>query len=267
MVNEVGPPTSANHPRRSAVSFIRVYLCSSVVALLLLLPAAAQRDDEARFRRLREQMVEQQLATSRFTGADPVRSRRVLEAMRKVPRHRFVPAQMVPYAYEDRPLPIGHGQTISQPYIVGRMTELVEPKESDRVLEIGTGSGYQAAVLAELVREVYTIEIVEPLGREAAERLVALGYKNVEVRIGNGYHGWPEKAPFDAIVVTAAPGHIPPPLLEQLAPGGRMIIPVGATTETQMLMLVTKGSGGPQDIRTRSIIPVRFVPFVGVPEP
>lgn len=221
---------------------------------------AAQSEEQ--FRALREAMVREQLAAERWTGAPAVRDPRVLEVMRRVPRHRFVPPEMVPHAYEDRPLPIGHGQTISQPYIVAKMTELVEPKAEHRALEIGTGSGYQAAVLAELVKEVYTIEIVEPLGRAAAERLRALGYRNVFTRIGDGYQGWPEKAPFDIIVVTAAPERIPPALIEQLRPGGKMILPMGRAWQTQILTLVTKGSRGPMDYTAREIMPVAFVPMV-----
>jgi len=165
-----------------------------------------------------------------------------------------------PDAYEDRPLPIGYGQTISQPYIVAKMTELAEPKKTDRALEIGTGSGYQAAVLSRLVAEVYTIEIVEPLGREAHERLRAFGYRNVEVRIGDGYQGWPEKAPFDIILVTAAPEQIPPKLVEQLKPGGRLVLPVGPNFQTQWLKVVTKNEKG--EVRTREVMPVVFVPMV-----
>ena len=195
-----------------------------------------------------------------------MRDARVLEALRQTPRHRFVPAALVPHAYEDRPLPIGYGQTISQPYIVAKMTELLEPKKEDRALEIGTGSGYQAAVLSPLVAEVYTMEIIEPLGIAARERLAALGYKNVEVRIGDGYYGWPEKAPFDCIIVTAAANHIPPPLVEQLKPGGRMVIPVGNPFQTQTLVLVSKGRKGPRDIQVRSLMPVAFVPLVGGPK-
>lgn len=178
--------------------------------------------EEEKFRQLREDMVRTQIAQSK-SGAPAVRDSRVLQVMRQVPRHRFVPPAMVPYAYEDSPLPIGYGQTISEPYIVAKMTELTEAKPSDRALEVGTGSGYQAAVLASLVAEVYTIEIVEPLGIAARERLRALGYKNVEVRIGDGYQGWPEKAPFGIILVTAAAEKIPPLLIEQLKPGGRMM--------------------------------------------
>jgi protein-L-isoaspartate(D-aspartate) O-methyltransferase len=227
----------------------------------LLVPLAAQDREEERFRRQRETLVTL-LASERWTGGEPVRSARVLEAIRKVPRHKLVPAAQARYAYEDRPLPIGYGQTISQPYIVAKMTELLEPKPTDRVLEVGTGSGYQAAVLAELVAEVYTMEIIEPLGRLAEQRLRELGYTNIHVRIGDGYLGWPEKAPFDAVIVTAAPDHVPEPLLEQLKPGGRMVIPVGARYQTQELLLITKGSKGPRDIRIQRVMPVIFVPLV-----
>ena len=206
--------------------------------------------------------MREQIASPRWTGSDAVYDARVLQAMRQTPRHRFVPPSQVPYAYEDRPLPIGYGQTISQPYIVAKMTELVEPKKGDRALEIGTGSGYQAAVLSLLVADVYTIEIIEPLGRAAQERLRSLGYRNIEMRVGDGYYGWPEKAPFDAIVVTAAANHVPPPLIEQLKPGGRMVIPVGNPFQTQTLVLVTKGHKGPRDIRVRNLMPVAFVPLV-----
>lgn len=221
----------------------------------------AQGDEEG-FRKQREEMVRTQLAGWRW-GAEAVRDARVLEAFGQVPRHRFVATALVRYAYEDRPLPIGYGQTISQPYIVAKMTELVEPKQDHHALEIGTGSGYQAAILSRLLADVYTIEIIEPLGVAARERLAALGYRNVNVRVGDGYYGWPEKAPFDCIVVTAAANHIPPPLIEQLKPGGRMVIPIGNPFQTQRLMLVTKGSKGPRDIRVQDIMPVSFVPLVG----
>ena len=179
--------------------------------------------------------------------------------MRSVPRHLFVPEDRRRQAYEDHPLPIGYGQTISQPYIVAYMTELIEPRASHRVLEIGTGSGYQAAVLAEIVDSVYTIEIVPELAESAAERLDRLGYDNVRVRQADGYFGWEEHAPFDAIVVTAAAEHIPPPLVAQLKDGGRMVIPVGSPFRTQTLMLVEKGRRG--RVTTKSLAPVRFVPF------
>ena len=239
-----------------------VPLCLSLAAFTFLF---AQGDEET-FRKRREEMVGTQIASPRWSGSEAVRDARVLEALRQTPRHRFVPAALVPHAYEDRPLPIGYGQTISQPYIVAKMTELLEPKKEDRALEIGTGSGYQAAVLSPLVAEVYTMEIIEPLGIAARERLAALGYKNVEVRIGDGYYGWPEKAPFDCIIVTAAANHIPPPLVEQLKPGGRMVIPVGNPFQTQTLVLVSKGRKGPRDIQVRSLMPVAFVPLVGGPK-
>ncbi len=182
----------------------------------------------------------------------------VLQAMRTVRRHLFVPENETENAYNDNPLPIGHGQTISQPYIVAYMTEIVEPEPDDRVLEIGTGSGYQAAVLSKIVKEVYTIEIIPELGNAAAKRLNNLGYDNVEVKIADGYYGWEEHAPFDAIVVTAAAEFIPPPLIKQLKEDGKMIIPVGSPFRTQSLMLVEKEDG---ETKTKNLMPVRFVPF------
>lgn len=205
--------------------------------------------------RARELMVRQQIA------ARGVRDQRVLEAMRKVPRHLFVPLAMQPFAYVDMPLPIGHEQTISQPYIVAFMTEALALKPQDRVLEVGTGSGYQAAVLSLLVQEVYSIEIVEPLATQAAGRLRRLGYANVKVRAGDGYRGWPGAAPFDAIMVTAAPDHIPQPLLEQLAVGGRLILPVGRGLQT-----LTRIRRTPTGFKKEKLIPVRFVPMTGEAE-
>ena len=187
-----------------------------------------------------------------------VKDSATLSALRKVPRHSFVPTNQVANAYEDRPLPIGYGQTISQPYIVAYMTEIIKPKPGQKVLEIGTGSGYQAAVLAEIVSKVYTIEIVEELGKQATTRLKILNYKNIEVKTADGYYGWKEHAPFDAIVVTAAAEYIPTPLKEQLKDGGRMIIPVGSPYMTQQLMLIEKTG---DKYRTTSKMPVRFVPF------
>jgi protein-L-isoaspartate(D-aspartate) O-methyltransferase len=184
----------------------------------------------------------------------------VRAALGKVERHRFVPPGQVAAAYRNRPLPIGAGQTISQPYIVALSTDLVQPRAGQRVLEVGTGSGYQAAVLAEIVGQVYTIEIIPALGKSAADRLRALGYANVEVRIGDGYAGWPEKAPFDAIVVTAAAPRVPQALVEQLKPGGRMVIPVGPSEAAQELLLISKRADGTTE--TRSVLPVRFVPLV-----
>jgi protein-L-isoaspartate(D-aspartate) O-methyltransferase len=244
----------------------RISLCVLACALALLACAAQQLTTDE-YRALREAMVREQIAAPRFSGAPPVRDARVLDAMHRTPRHLFVPPSLAAQAYEDRPLPIGYGQTISQPYMVAIMTELLETKREYRVLEIGTGSGYQAAVLSPLVAEVYTIEIVEPLGRDARERLQKLGFKNIAVRIGDGYLGWPEKAPFDRIVVTAGADHIPMPLVEQLVPGGRMVIPVGPSGELQILKLVVKGSRGPRDFRVENVMPVRFVPLVREKKP
>ena len=203
-------------------------------------------------RAARERMVEEQIA------ARGVRDPAVLAAMRSVPRDRFVPAEVRRDAYTDGPLAIGHGQTISQPYIVALMTELARPAREMKVLEVGTGSGYQAAVLAECVREVLSIEIVEPLARRADALLKELGYRNVRVRVGDGYDGWPEEAPFDAILVTAAPDRIPQPLLDQLRVGGRLVIPVGGGR--QDLVVVTRTESG---YERRTEIPVRFVPMTG----
>jgi protein-L-isoaspartate(D-aspartate) O-methyltransferase len=200
-------------------------------------------------------MVERQL---RGRGiSDP----RTLRAMASVPREKFVPAELRARAYDDRPLPIGYGQTISQPYIVALMTEQIQPKAGQRVLEIGTGSGYQAAVLSELVAEVYSIEIVRPLAQRAEGVLRELGYKNVHVKAGDGYKGWPEHAPFDAIIVTAAPDHVPKPLVEQLREGGRMIIPVGESGAQNLYLLVKQGG----QVKQTAVIPVKFVPFTRDP--
>jgi protein-L-isoaspartate(D-aspartate) O-methyltransferase len=187
----------------------------------------------------------------------------VLTAMREVPRHLFVPEAVRAAAYQNRPLEIGHGQTISQPYIVALMTHLLRVEPGHRVLEVGTGSGYQAAVLARLAARVWSIEIVEPLAREASERLRALGHANVTVRAGDGYAGWPEEAPFDRIIVTAAAPHIPRPLIAQLRRGGRMVIPVTTGSRGDRLMLVTKDAAG--RVRTRALLPVRFVPLTRLP--
>ncbi|HSN70868.1 MAG TPA: protein-L-isoaspartate(D-aspartate) O-methyltransferase, partial [Steroidobacteraceae bacterium] len=186
---------------------------------------------------------------------------RVLDAMASTPRHEFVRPGDQSLAYLNRPLPIGYGQTISQPYIVAVMTDLLDPDGECRALEIGTGSGYQAAVLSEVCAEVYTIEIVEPLGIAARARLERLDYDNVHVRIGDGYYGWPDAGPFDVIVVTAVASHVPPPLIAQLRPGGRMVLPVGSPYTTQQLVLVRKLENG--RITTRQILPVAFVPLTG----
>ena len=190
-----------------------------------------------------------------------VRDHRLLDAMRKVRREAFVAPGTEDRAYADSPLPIGAGQTISQPYIVALMTEALEMKPGAKVLEIGTGSGYQAAVLFEQTPSVFTMEIIGALGNEAQERLQKLGYSTVKVRVGDGYFGWPEEAPFDGIIVTCAAGHIPPPLIAQLREGGRMVIPVGGVYEVQRLMVVTKDNQG--KVRTRELLPVRFVPMTG----
>jgi len=194
--------------------------------------------------------------------ADPIGERgnpRVLAAMRDTPRHLFVPPSQRLYAYDDRPLPIGEDQTISQPSLVALMTHLLRPEADDVVLEVGTGSGYQAAILSRLVDQVYTIEIVGPLARQAAERLAKLGYANVHIRQGDGYAGWPEHAPFDGIIVTAGAPHVPKPLLDQLKPGGRMVIPVGPAHAIQQLKLIEKDARG--RLREEVVIPVRFVPL------
>jgi len=211
---------------------------------------ARSADDD--FAALRDAMVRSQIERR------GVRQASVLEAMARVPRHRFVPEKIAARAYEDRPLSIGHGQTISQPYIVGLMTELLAIDGHERVLEIGTGSGYQAAILAEVAAQVYTIEILKPLAEAARKLLSEMAYDNVEVRHGDGYVGWPEEAPFDCIILTAAPPEIPQPLLDQLAPGGRLVAPVGDLN--QDLVLVTKEADG---VTRTSVLPVRFVPMTG----
>jgi protein-L-isoaspartate(D-aspartate) O-methyltransferase len=229
----------------SVVSF------SFCIASLVVGLATAQ--DEAAFARARQQMVERDLKGRDITDA------RVLWAMGKVPRHRFVRATLAGEAYADRALPIDEGQTISQPYIVALMTELLELRGPERVLEVGTGSGYQAAVLAELVKEVYTIEILPGLARSATARLRALGYWNVEVLAGDGYQGWPEKAPFDGIIVTAGASHIPQPLVDQLKEGGRLVIPVDVPGGYQELIQGRKERG---KLSTKRVAPVRFVPLI-----
>ncbi len=206
-----------------------------------------------RYQQQRERMVKQHLASR---GID---DKNVLKAMRTVERHKLVPPNMQSYAYDDRPLPIGKGQTISQPFIVAYMTQAINPKPGMKVLEIGTGSGYQAAVLAEIVDEVYTIETVEPLAKSAKKRLIEMGYDNIHFRVGDGFYGWEEHAPYDAIIVTAAPEEIPPRLAEQLKVGGKMIIPVGPMSASQELRLVTKQKNG--KLKIKNLMPVRFVLF------
>ena len=238
----------------------RLILTVAVSMLLLAAAGAQERDYAADRQRMIDAIVALAKRSPAPTEGDGIHPS-VLEAMREVPRHELVSDNVRAAAYENRPLPIGYGQTISQPYIVALMTELAKPDEDDVVLEVGTGSGYQAAVISRLVRRVYTIEIVEPLARQAEERLRGLGYHNITVRQGDGYHGWPEHAPFDAILVTAAASHIPPPLVAQLKPGGRMVIPVGPPFMAQNLMLIEKEPDG--KVHTRALLPVSFVPLTG----
>jgi protein-L-isoaspartate(D-aspartate) O-methyltransferase len=234
-----------------------------VFVLLLMMNSACSgsngdsdlKNSDKQLENLRVEMIERQIK------ARGVRDPLVLDAMLKVKRHQFVLPGQEGEAYEDAPLPIGEGQTISQPYIVALMTELARVSSKSKVLEIGTGSGYQAAILGEIAAEVYTIEILEGLGNKAKERLAQSGYKNVHVRIGDGYQGWPEEAPFDAVIVTAAPDHLPQPLLDQLKPDGRLVIPIGEYY--QELEVITKTKDG---VHREKIIPVRFVPMTGEAE-
>jgi protein-L-isoaspartate(D-aspartate) O-methyltransferase len=231
----------------------RSWIIAAAAVLLLLLAGIGEADDK--YSSDRERMVRYQIE---LRG---VKDKRVLAAMREVPRHLFVPERIRGKAYEDHPLPIGLGQTISQPYIVAFMTELLKLKPEDKVFELGTGSAYQAAVASKVAAEVYTVEIYGELATKAGERLEKLGFNNVHAREGDGYYGWPEAAPFDAIIVTAAADHIPPPLIRQLKPGGRLVIPLGSPFTVQQLVMVTKDEAGKVD--TRPIIAVRFVPLLG----
>ena len=231
------------------------------ITLLLLSAAALAGDEYAQARQQLVAAIEQDVRDTSLYLDKQALDPRVMAAIGRVPRHEFVPAAQRHHAYDNRPLSIGFGQTISQPYIVALMSDLIKPKAGDRVLELGTGSGYQAAILAELTGQVYSIEIIEELGKQAAGRLSRLGYDNVTLRIGDGYYGWKEHAPFDAIVVTAAASHVPPPLVAQLKPGGLMIIPVGSRFLTQQLVLIEKGADG--QLITRQILPVKFVPLTG----
>ena len=220
---------------------------------MLLSPAALLWAQDP-FAAQRERMVRNQIQER------GVRNPEVLRVMRLVPRHLFIPEPVRAQAYEDHPVPVGYGQTISQPYIVGLMTELLEPRKDSKVLEIGTGSGYQAAVLSGLVKQLFSIEIVPELARSSSVLLEKLGYRNVTVRWGDGYKGWPEQAPFDRIIVTAAPPELPKALLDQLKPGGKLVAPVGSTVFGQDLIVVDKTPAG--KLRQRSVIPVMFVPMV-----
>lgn len=221
--------------------------------LLLLVLGWHSASGQLNYRQLRNKMVDQQLQ------ARDIEEPKVLEALREVPRHEFVPANYREWAYSDQALPIGEGQTISQPYIVAYMTQALQLEPQDRVLEIGTGSGYQAAILSRLSRQVYSIEIVESLGLAARERLKRLGYDNIAVHVGDGYNGWPSQAPFDAIMVTAGAEELPQPLMDQLAEDGRMIIPIGPHGGVRQLTLVTKKKG---KFKFDKLMPVRFVPFI-----
>ena len=236
----------------------RIHPCAAILLILsfiFMTPGSVEASPDDRFTAQRNALVKDQIADRGIADAG------VLRAMRAVPRHLFVPEGLQSRAYDDGPLPIGHGQTISQPYIVAYMTEVLKVGKGDTVLEIGTGSGYQAAILSPIAKRVYTMEIIPELAASAKERLRKLGFANVEVKEGDGYHGWPEKAPFDAIIVTAAAGHIPPPLIRQLKNGGRMVIPVGGFFMVQNLVLVSKDPKG--EITTRNLLPVRFVPLTG----
>ena len=240
-----------------------VVLWLIVIGLILLLFSSHVIAEDL-FQRQRLELVDIIKSEVELTSAfldQGALDERVLGALAKVPRHEFVPEDQRPYAYENRPLPIGYGQTISQPYIVAVMTDLLKPKKTDRVLEVGTGSGYQAAILAELVDQVYTLEIVEELAVKGADNLKRTGYNTVHTRIGDGYYGWETETPFDGIIVTAVASHVPPPLIKQLKPGGRMIIPVGGQFMMQYLTLVIKDVDN--KISTRQLLPVRFVPLTG----
>lgn len=251
----VAIPSPRTERRAAGLTGALLTLLSGLLAAATGAPVAAADIDYAA---ARKRMVEQQLIPSSRDITHPA----VLQAMATVPRHEFVPATVKRHAYEDQPLPIGYGQTISQPYVVAFMTEKLAPRETDRVLEIGTGSGYQAAILSGLVREVYSIEIVERLAKRAASDLARLGYRNVSVRHGDGYQGWPEAAPFDAIIVTCAPDHVPQPLVDQLKEGGRMVIPVGERDDQNLFLLRKRGDR----LEREAILPVRFVPMTGAAE-
>lgn len=237
-----------------------LFICFLGALLTVVAPPAAAQDFAAPRARLLAEIEDDVRFTSRELGR-PALNPRVIQALAETPRHEFVPAAVRAAAYENRPLPIGYGQTISQPYIVAIMTDLLDLKPDAVAFELGTGSGYQAAVLARLVRQVYTVEIIPELAQRAQQTLQRLGYDNVTVRLGDGYFGWEEHAPFDAIIVTAAGDHIPPPLLKQLKPGGRLIMPVGGSFLTQQLMLVEKQADG--TVRGREVLPVSFVPLTG----
>lgn len=237
-------------------------LSISILCLIFINCHASFAGDD--YRLARHHMVElirdDVLETSSYIDKTQLNPK-VMKAMAEVPRHEFVPRQQKPYAYANRPLPIGHGQTISQPYIVALMSDLLHLTPESRVLEVGTGSGYQAAILAKLAAEVYTVEIIKPLAQKASKLLQRLHFKTIHTRTADGYYGWPEHGPFDAIIVTAAASHVPPPLLDQLKVGGRMVIPVGSRFQVQQLLLITKEENN--SIQAKQILPVRFVPLTG----
>jgi len=253
-----------NRNKRIIRTCLAVLVLSNLLLLSFSAHASASSQEELIYMQKRQQMVhlieDDVTRTSVYLDKEAL-DPKVMQAINTVPRHKFVPKSRQNDAYQNNPLPIGHGQTISQPYIVAIMTDLLKLSAQDRVLEIGTGSGYQAAILAELVKQVYSIEIIEPLGLRATQLFKQLNYKNISTRIGDGYYGWKEQAPFDAIIVTAAASHIPHPLIKQLKPGGHMMIPVGSNFLTQQLLLITKEEDG--HITTRQILPVRFVPLTG----
>ncbi|WP_333874440.1 protein-L-isoaspartate(D-aspartate) O-methyltransferase [Methylobacter sp.] len=243
------------------VKHIIFWLVVIGIVLLLFSTHVIAENDFSQQRHALVSIIKDEAMTVRGFLDQETLDQQVIAALLKVPRHEFVRDTERPFAYANRPLPIGHGQTISQPFIVAVMTDLLKLKKTDRVLEVGTGSGYQAAILAELADSVYTIEIIEPLAKQAAENLKRTDYDDVHTRTGDGYYGWEDAAPFDSIIVTAVASHIPPPLIKQLKPGGRMIIPVGAQFMTQYLVLVTKDANG--KVTTRQILPVNFVPLTG----
>ena len=250
--------------QKIAITIRQQFVVPMVVFLILFAGISIPALSADKYERARQAMVriiEQDVRETSLYLDKQALDPRVMAAMGKVPRHEYVPRRLRRNAYENRPLPIGYGQTISQPYIVAIMTDLLKLQPHHRVLEVGTGSGYQAAILAELVDTIYSIEIIKPLANKAAKRLKDLGYQNAHVRVGDGYYGWEEHAPFDAIVVTAAASHIPPPLIAQLKPGGRMMIPVGSRFLIQQLLLVEKGRTG--KLTTDQILPVAFVPLTG----
>ena len=253
------PAVGGRRNRRPTAIQLFILLCLPAIGVVGISPGMAQ-DWSARRHQMLTEIRADVIATRSYIGKGALNDD-VLKAMGRVPRHAFVPPKAVDAAYENRPLAIGYGQTISQPYIVALMTDLLAPEPGDSILEVGTGSGYQAAIVAELGVHIRTIEIIPQLAKQARARFTRLGYDNIQVRHGDGYFGWPEAAPFDGIIVTAAADHVPPPLVRQLKNGGRMVIPVGQRFGVQYLLLITKSREG--ELKTRQILPVRFVPLTG----